>query len=779
MNAYMPAKDWQPKAGQVPSEAKALGLRELVGIFVRRLPIVCGVPVLALLAGMAVYVSLTPRYTGSVAILIDPKNPGSLGPGTDFGAAMLVDSTKLASIGSIIRSSAVLERVVNSEKLYDDPEFGLPRRGFLARLLSMFPGFSDTDHPSADRKDSIATATARLRNATSVTRDGFTYVIKVEVNSSDPVKAAHLAQTVSEAYLNDQLQGKYEAARRGSSWLFGRLAEMRKETIASEEAVAAIRRTYGLTATGENGTSTIASQQISELNGAIGAAEVELSLKQVKVEQARNVRQSGGNIEGLAAVMASGVISGLRAQRSDIIRKLAEMQPLPSQHDTTRRPEIIRAEEGLRAIEGQISAEEDRIIANLENDYAASRNNVIALKEQLKKLTGAGGVENPDGMAKLREAQRVANANRQVYDSFLNKFKELEQSQTMVEAEARIIESAGVPAQASFPRLPLFIMVSLGVGMALGLGGAFVAEYLLSDRMQSTFVTQMQLEQTLRLPMLASVPLLNVDDIEQKGHQLDIIQYVAANQFSHFAEALRCIRIGLRRTDGDNKMAKVIQITSAVPGEGKSTLAATLALSSALSGARVVLIDCDFRRPMTSKLFHLERTGGLIDLLAGRAKWTEIANDYSSLTIVPVGNDAQSSLDLIGSPRMIEVLKFASEHYDLVFLDSPPIVPVSDAAVLSSIADTTILLVEWNKTDRDLVFQAIDSVHLNKGTITGVVLNKVDLTTIRSYGYNYSKYYIDAEKYYGHDDGQTSQQGRSPRFRIPFRGAIPRERNDA
>jgi polysaccharide biosynthesis transport protein len=777
MNAHMPARDWQRNAGQVPSEAKALSPRELVRIFVRRLPIVCGFPFVAVLVAMLIFISLTPRYTGTVAILIDPKTPGSLGPGTDFGAAMLIDTTKIASIGSIIQSSAVLEHVVKSEKLYDDPEFGLVRRGFLARLLSRFPGFRGAD-PSAERTDPIATATGRLRNATSVARDGYSYVINVAVNSSDPVKAAHLAQAVGEAYLNDQLQGKYEAARRASSWLFGRLAEMRKATIDSEEAVAQVRRAYGLTATGENGTSTIASQQITELNAALGAAEVELSLKQVKVEQARAARQSGGNIEGLAAVMASGVITGLRAQRSDIIRKLAEMQPLPSQRDVVaRRPEVIRAEEGLRAVEGQISAEEDRIIANLENDYTAARNNVIALREQLKKLTGAGGGENSDGVAKLREAERVANANRQVYDSFLNKFKELEQSQTMQEAEARIIENAGVPTQTSFPRLPLFIMISLGPGLLLGLGGAFVAEYFNSDRMQSTFVTPIQLEQTLRLPMLASVPLLDAGDFEQNGHNLDIIQYVVANQFSHFAEALRCIRVGLRRTDGD-KTANVIQITSAIPSEGKSTLAATLALSSALSGARVVLIDCDFRRPMTSKLFHLEKTGGLIDLLAGRAKWAEIANDYSSLTIVPVGNFTQSSLDLICSPQMIEVLKFASEHYDLVFLDSPPILPVSDAAVISSIADKTILLIEWNKTDRELVFQAIDSVHLNKGTVTGVVLNKVNLATIKSYGYNYSKFYTDTEKYYEFADAQSSQRGRSWRLRNPFRGAIPREHNN-
>jgi polysaccharide biosynthesis transport protein len=751
MNAYLPAKDWQRNAGPGPGEAKVLDLRELGRILVRRLPIVCGVPFLAVLVAMLIFISLTPRYVGTVAILIDPKTSGSLGPGTDFGAAILVDSTKIASIASIIESSSLLEQVVKSEKLYDDPEFGLVRRSFLRRLLS-----------SADQTDPIVAATERLQEATSVTRDDFTYVIRVAVKSSNPVKAARLAQAIGEAYLNDQLKAKYGAARRASSWLFGRLAEMRKQTIDSEDAVAEIRRVYGLTESGENGTSTIATQHVTELNGAIGAAEVELSLKQAKVEQARRVRQSGGNLESLPEVMASGVIAGLRAQRSDIIRKLAELQPLPSQHDGIRRPEAIRAEEGLRAIDGQISAEEGRIIANLENDYAASSNNVMALKEQLKRLTGAGGVANPDGQAKLREAQRVANANRQVYDSFLNKFKELEQNQTMQEPEARIIETARVPTQASFPRLPLFIMMSLGFGSVLGLGGAFAAEYLQSHRIQSTFVTPMQLEQTLRLPTLASVPLLNGSDFERQGHRFDIIQYVVANQFSHFAEALRCIRAGLRRTEGD-RTAKVIQITSAVGAEGKSTLAAALALSSALTGARVALIDCDFRRPMTSKLFHLEKTGGLIDLLAGHAEWSEIANDYSSLTIVPIGNGAQNSLELIGSPRMIEVLKFASAHYDLVFLDSPPILPVSDAAVISSIADQTVLLIEWNKTDRDLVFQAIDSVRLYKGTVSGVVLNKVNLAAVRSYGYNYSKFFTDTEKYYENDNDQSSQQRRSQR----------------
>jgi succinoglycan biosynthesis transport protein ExoP len=615
----------------------------------------------------------------------------------------------------------------------------------LGRLLSMLPRHHNQKNPI----DVVQVATQRLDKATSVTRETLTYVIRISVSSSDPVKAARLAQAVSEAYLRDQLQAKNEAAHHATLWLMDRLGEMRKELIRSEEAVSAIRRKYGLTATDRG--ATVASQQITELNAAIGAAEAELSRKQAKVEQARHVQESGGNVESLPEVMASNVVVALRSQQSEIIQKLAEFRAIGTiLPNAPRHPEVIRLEEELRATNGQISAEVARIIANLENDYATSRNNVVALKEQLKNLTEVGELANPVGQAKLREALSVADADRLSYQSLLNKLNELDQSQTMQEPEARIIENARVPVQSSFPRLPLFIFGSLGPGLLLGLGGAFAADYFRSGRMQSSaFVIPTQIEQTLGLPTFASVPLLDVNGMEPEGCRSDILQYLVADKFSHFAEALRCIRFGLQPTDG-NRTAKVIQITSTVPGEGKSTLAATLALSSALSGARVVLIDCDFRRSMTTKLFHLSKKGGLSDLLAGRAEWDEIVNICisSSLTVVPAGKCDECALDLIGSSRMIEVLRFATEHNDLIFLDSPPILPVSDATVLSSIVEKTILLIEWNKTDRDLICQAIKRIKLAKGAVAGIVLNKVNLAEISSFGYNYRKYFTDVEKYY-------------------------------
>jgi uncharacterized protein involved in exopolysaccharide biosynthesis len=235
MNGYTPAKDWQMNPVEVPSEAKAFNVRDLLGIFVRRWPIVCGIPFLAVLVGMTIFISLTPRYTGTAAILIDPKTPGSIGPGTDFGTAIVVDSAKIASMTSIIQSSALLESVVESEKLYDDPEFGLVRPGRLARLLSMITGHAsanDKDLDDAARKRlRIDAARERLQKATSVGREGLTYIIDVTVTSNDPVKAARLSEAISEAYLNDQLHVKNEAAHHATSWLAGRLTEMRKEVM--------------------------------------------------------------------------------------------------------------------------------------------------------------------------------------------------------------------------------------------------------------------------------------------------------------------------------------------------------------------------------------------------------------------------------------------------------------------------------------------------------------------------------------------------------------------
>src|SRR5664279_4826441 len=162
MNSYTPLDDWRGDVAEAPSEARGFSVQSILRIFARRWPIVCGVAFLAMAIGVAIFAMQTPRYAATAAILIDPKTPGAIGPGTDFGLAVAVDAAKIGSIASVIQSGPLLERVVNSEKLYDDPEFGLVHRGVLAKALSKLPGY-----PSSDREDPVDAAVDRLRSATS------------------------------------------------------------------------------------------------------------------------------------------------------------------------------------------------------------------------------------------------------------------------------------------------------------------------------------------------------------------------------------------------------------------------------------------------------------------------------------------------------------------------------------------------------------------------------------------------------------------------------------
>ena len=178
MNSYTPVGDWPGAGGHEPSEPSTFTVQGILSMLGRRWPIICGGAFLGILAGVALFSLQTPRYLSTAAILIDPKTPGAIGPGTDFGLAVAVDAAKIGSVAAFIQSDSLLERVVKSEKLYDDPEFGFVPPGFVTRIVQCARTIS-----SPDREDPIDTAIERLRKATSVAREGVSYVIDVTVSS--------------------------------------------------------------------------------------------------------------------------------------------------------------------------------------------------------------------------------------------------------------------------------------------------------------------------------------------------------------------------------------------------------------------------------------------------------------------------------------------------------------------------------------------------------------------------------------------------------------------
>jgi capsular exopolysaccharide synthesis family protein len=278
--------------------------------------------------------------------------------------------------------------------------------------------------------------------------------------------------------------------------------------------------------------------------------------------------------------------------------------------------------------------------------------------------------------------------------------------------------------------------MALFIGLGLGVGGAFAME-----KLNAGFTTPRQVEDALGVPVLASVLRLDGSKLVSKdGKIIPIAYYQVQHPLSPFSEAVRTLRSGIHMSDVDQP-PKVIHVTSSRPGEGKTTLAMSLAVSAAFSGLKVVLVDADLRHPSMSRFFKLEREKGLVDVLLGAAAPQAVMRLQKDLKlmVVPAGSKSLNPTDLLASERMKALLSDLRETFDYVVLDTPPVGPVVDPVIVANLADRTVFVVQWASTPRDLIETSMQQVSTHK-RVAGVVLNCVNQDRARKYG---------AESYYG------------------------------
>jgi polysaccharide biosynthesis transport protein len=689
----------------------------------RHIHVVVGMLVLGTMLGYLVERSITPKYTSSVSILIDPKRPGTYGADATF-ANLYVDSNKISSVEVILVSSGLLGKVVRAENLAAIPEFGDPSPAILRTWLDLIPAWRVATLPDTQQMREER-ALERLTHAVKTARVGMTYVITVSVTASRPDLAQTLAQKVSEAYLNDQVEIKYAAAQNDIEWLSKRVEHLRGELIHSEQAVEAIRTKYNLTQTDGAPGSTVERQTITEINAQLAQAEGEIAARKARYDQALRVKQSGGSLDGLPEVEASKVVQSLRQQQADLNRSIAEL----TIHYTPNYPGRKRAEEDRNALNAQVAAEVSRIVDGMRVDAQAAVARRDALKRQLADLIrNADDGTSAEGRIQLREAERIADANRAVYDASLTHLREVQQQETRQEVEARIISAAFEPSSPSFPK-PILFLGGGGVGgLMIGLGFA-----VLWPLMERRVVSAVTMEQTVSLPVLAMVPLLKRANLKVGAQRLTVVEYLGLRPLSLFAESLRSLRIGLRF--GHDGMPHVIQVTSAVVGEGKSTIAASMAMSAAAAGVRTVLVDLDFYNPSVAKIFGLPQGKGVVDVLAGTAPSNHALQTHGELplTIVSSGYSMQPRPDVLEGGRFKGFIDGLAKQFELVILDTPPVLAVSNPVATSRVADATVLTVAWRQTSQVDVIHAVEVLRAAGAPLAGIVLNKADLTQLGRY----------------------------------------------
>ena len=719
-------------------------VREAINFVWRQWKLIASVAALVTLLGALYIAKQTPLYTASTQLLLDPRKEKAAGQDVILSEIAL-DLPAIESQIAIIKSSALLRRVVVKERLVNDPEFGAAPAGAGTGLLQSIRGFfsrSLRPEPQAPAQNAhlstsldnlspeVRATVENIKGALGVTRAGQAYVLNITFTSADPAKAARLANAVADAFVVDKLDARFDAAKRASAWLSDRLVELRQQLREAEEAVASFR-TENTLASNSSGA-PVNQEQLAQPNARLVAARSETAEKKARLELLQKIQAGGGNISSLPEVANSGAIADLRRQENDISRQEADL--LARYND--RHPSVVNLRAQLSDIRRAIAAEARRLTSAVQNEYDLAKARQDAVERTLREVTGQTGLDNSKAIT-LRELERTAAVNKSLFEDFLQRARVTQEQSTFEARDARVITPAQSPATPSSPKTLLIMLASVLIGTMVGAGSAYLLELL-----NAGFTTPRQVEDMLQMPLLASISKMEARDLSGDGGVLAIPQYPHVKPLSRFSEAIRSLRSAIQMSDVDNP-PKVLQLTSTIPGEGKSTIAQTLAASAAQSGLNVLIMDCDLRHPSTSRFFKADKSPGLVDYLVGGADiQTIIAYDERlRLWYLPAGGKTQNPPDLLGSAKLKQLIAGLREKFDLVIIDTPPMGPVVDPLIVSNLADKVIFVVRWASTAREMVAHSIDRLSGHK-KVAGVVFNYVIDAQAQKYGkYAYSYYY--------------------------------------
>jgi succinoglycan biosynthesis transport protein ExoP len=725
----------------VPAHASAIDLREIVRILRRHARIVIASTAILVVLALLFVVLVTPQYTATSSVLIDPRRANVLDSNNQVLTNFGTDDATIESQVSLLQSVAVLQRVVENLKLTSDPEFA-PPPGVLDSVRALF---SRKPAGGAGVEDvAKARAMETLDRRLKIIRQRATFIVDVNASSYERDKAARIANAVTQAYFLEQVHSKYDATKTAANWLNDQLEDLKARVIASDKAVQDFRAANNLNVA--QGV-TVNDQQISDLNNKLIEARAESAETRAKYEQVDQIAKSGGDAGSVAEALGSDMISRLRTQYAELAKTEADL----STKFGPRHPQLETVRAQLRETRKLIGEEIRRILQARGHTYdvAVARENSLQ-----KSLDGLQNVSSESGQAqvRLRELQRQAEANRTLYESFLARYKETSAQESLEMPDSRIVTKAEAPITPSFPKIPLTLGLAFAIGLGLGCLLALVADYL--DR---RIKTNDQARAASGLPSIAAVPAVNVREIARlakRGRkaldgydpttarllppalQPPLLRYAVEHPTSAFAEAIRSVRFALQRSARD-KTTQVIMVTSAVDGEGKTTLAANLGLSMASLGVKTILVDGDLRNSELTRSMCPRARAGLLDVALAKMPLHQavLMDQGGNLAILPSPTPSDISVltEFASSDGMSSILQELRNYFDAIIVDAPPLLPLIDGRALAEQSDCVIFAIGWDQTPSEVVARAVELLAPIHGCVLGTVLTRVDLGRLRFY----------------------------------------------
>ena len=714
------AVNFQRGPSNIPlSLAKDISLTDIIATIRRRKLLLFVIITGLTLLTAAILFFLTPRFTAQTLIMIDSRGV-NLANLSSVARGLPMDAETIEGEIEVLRSPALAEKVIEKYRLDGDKEF-------YEKSLSA-------------KQESKLLIRSRVHTAFSkklnVSQKGRSRVISIEFTSADPQKATNIANTIAEEYLVAQLDAKYDATRRATEWLSHRVATLRQKAESSEAMVQKFRHKTGLLPGKET---SLSSQQLTELNTQLILAKAARAEAEARLEQTSPTGSTSNNIESSSEVLSSKLIQNLQEQESNIKRKLAEL----STEYGMRHPKMINLRAEAQSLESRIKIEIKKIAKGLGNEVAIAKARETSLEKSIAKINKKIAASSDD-LVKLNTLKREAETNQTLLKTMLTRMKEthFQEDKNFQQADARIVSEARIPTKPSFPKkIPIILLAFMG-STVIGLMLIFLFEHL-----DQGFRSGEEIEQITGVTSLGFVPLITESQMSGKTP----MTFLQERPKSAFGESINTLRWSVTLPSPD-KPPKKILFTSTQPKESKTTISVGFAMMHARAGKKVVLIDADCRMPRVNKVFNFQLKPGLTELLTEEATLEETLqrDEKTTIDVITAGKlVSPNPSDVLASDAMDKLLEHLEKEYDIIIIDSPPVMAASDAMILSKKVDTSVFIVRWSDTKQAAVRMALKQFQVNGGPLAGVLMSMVDVKKHSLYSYGDSSYYSGRlENYY-------------------------------
>jgi capsular exopolysaccharide synthesis family protein len=716
----------QTEIVQPMSDAHAWHFRDAVSVLYRKRWLAAATFLVAAAAVVAYTLTATPVYEAHAQLLLEEKP--SIVTFQGLGDQRGDEPAHFETQNRILHSRSLARRVIEELDLWNHPGFKSTSQepaakpfGFWQRWRAPRADASPSESEKGRETSSESIVIDRLLSHLTIESVHDTRIIEVKYESPDPALAARIVNTLVRTYISQNKEARSQLSNQATSWLASQLAEQRQKVEASELALQKYRERENNVSldAGQN----IVVQRLNALNAAVTKAKTDLIAIESLYRRLVASQNDHEALDTFPMIRSNNRVQEIRVRLTNLQRERIQLAgSLGAKH-----PEMRRLDGAIEVAERELASEVASAVESVRQDY-------LAALAQEKDLSGALDRQKASALAVNRQSieysvlLREVESNRQIYQSLLQRANEAAVSSDLQHDIVEILDPAEVPRQPVRPDTRQYLLIGLVLSALLAVAVPFGSE-VLDTRVQ----TPAQIKNTLGIPFLGTLP--RVSKRALKGRKLVLGREIPAA----YAEACRALRTNVLAMAA-GKGQQTLLVTSASPGDGKSVISVNLAFSLGRSGKRVLLIDADLRRPTLHELLDERQQPGLTELLIGSGKPSEAIKSTRcpGVWLLPSGAGLVSSSEQLGSTRFSELLKKLSESFDWVIIDSPPVMAVTDSAVIARMTTGVLFVVNARRTQQRVAQAALDALDTAGATFAGAVLN--DVTWDRNQSYNASYY---------------------------------------